>query len=66
MMQKDLELALGLGRTLGVPLASAALAHEMLTAARGLGFGSWDFAVVFDVLARVSGLAGSLKPGEDR
>jgi 3-hydroxyisobutyrate dehydrogenase-like beta-hydroxyacid dehydrogenase len=62
MMQKDLELALELGRAHGVPLASASLAHEMLTAANGLGLAEWDFAVVFDVLARLSGLPPSPKP----
>jgi 3-hydroxyisobutyrate dehydrogenase-like beta-hydroxyacid dehydrogenase len=61
MMQKDLALALDLGRTLGVPLPSTSLAQEMLTAAQGLGLGGHDFAVVFDVLARLSGLGLSRK-----
>ncbi|MBI4591592.1 MAG: NAD(P)-dependent oxidoreductase [Candidatus Rokubacteria bacterium] len=61
MMQKDLQLALELGRAVGVPLPGTALAHEMLTAARGFGLASWDFAVVFDVLAGMSGLSGSAK-----
>jgi 3-hydroxyisobutyrate dehydrogenase-like beta-hydroxyacid dehydrogenase len=64
MMQNDLGLALELGRTAGVPLPSTALAHELLTAARGLGLGEYDFAVVFDVLARMSGLAPSAKAAE--
>ena len=63
MMQKDLALALELGRSAGVPLPTTALTYEMLTAARGLGLGGYDFAVVFDVLARMSGLGGSLKTG---
>jgi 3-hydroxyisobutyrate dehydrogenase-like beta-hydroxyacid dehydrogenase len=61
MMQKDLGLALELGRTRGVPLPSAALAHEMLTAARGRGLAEHDFAVVFDVLAALAGLPPSPK-----
>jgi 3-hydroxyisobutyrate dehydrogenase-like beta-hydroxyacid dehydrogenase len=61
MMQKDLALALELGRSLGVPLPSTSLTHEMLTAATGLGVGAHDFAVVFDVLARMSGLDPSRK-----
>jgi 3-hydroxyisobutyrate dehydrogenase-like beta-hydroxyacid dehydrogenase len=63
MMQKDLRLALGLGRSVGVTLLSTALAHELLTAARGLGLADHDFAVVFDVLAAMSGLPPSAKPG---
>jgi 3-hydroxyisobutyrate dehydrogenase-like beta-hydroxyacid dehydrogenase len=61
MMQKDLGLALGLGRAVGVTLPSTALAHEFLTAARGLGLADQDFAVVFDVLAAMSGLPPSAK-----
>ena len=62
LMQKDLELALELGKGLGVSLPSVALAHEMLTAARGLGLAHFDFAVMFDVLATMNGLPGSPKP----
>jgi 3-hydroxyisobutyrate dehydrogenase-like beta-hydroxyacid dehydrogenase len=62
MIQKDLRLALELGRTLGVPLPATGVAQEMMTAARGLGVGHFDFAVVFDVLAALSGLPPSAKP----
>jgi 3-hydroxyisobutyrate dehydrogenase-like beta-hydroxyacid dehydrogenase len=61
MMQKDLGLALELGHTLGVPLPTTAVAQEWLSAARGLGVGHYDFAVVFDVVARLSGLPPSQK-----
>ncbi len=61
MMQKDLDLALELGRGAGVPLPTTALTQSMLTAARALGLGEHDFAVVFDVLARLGGLAPSPK-----
>lgn len=61
MMQKDLGLALELGRTSGVPLPSVALANEALNAARGLGLAAYDFAVLFDVLARLAGLPESRK-----
>ena len=61
MMQKDLELALELGRQASVPLPTTALTQTMLSAARGLGLGEFDFAVVFDVLARLSGLPPSTK-----
>jgi len=56
MMQKDMLLALELGRHVDVPLPTTAAANEMLTAARGMGFVTQDFAVVFQVLARMSGL----------
>ncbi|HKB24426.1 MAG TPA: NAD(P)-dependent oxidoreductase [Methylomirabilota bacterium] len=61
MMQKDLGLALDLGRSTGVPLATVAVTNELLTAARGLGLAGYDFAVVFDVVARLAGLAPSAK-----
>lgn len=56
MMQKDLLLALELGRTSDVPLPSVALSNEVLTAARALGLAHEDFAVMFDVLAKMSGV----------
>ncbi len=62
MMQKDLALALELGHQTGVPLPTTALTQSMLTAAQALGLGEHDFAVVFDVLARLSGLSGSRRP----
>ncbi|HWP57501.1 MAG TPA: NAD(P)-dependent oxidoreductase [Candidatus Acidoferrales bacterium] len=55
MMQKDLLLALEMGRELNVPLPTTAVTNEMLTAARGLGFEKKDFAVVFEVLATLAG-----------
>jgi 3-hydroxyisobutyrate dehydrogenase-like beta-hydroxyacid dehydrogenase len=56
MMQKDLLLALEMGRELDVPLPTTAITHEMLTAARAVGLSDKDFAVVFEVLARMSGV----------
>jgi len=56
MMQKDMLLALELGRKLDVPLPSTAVANEFLTAARGIGLQKEDFAVVFDVLAKLCGV----------
>lgn len=56
MMQKDLLLALEMGRNLDVPLPTTAVANEFLTAARGMRLAHQDFAVVFHVLARMSGL----------
>jgi 3-hydroxyisobutyrate dehydrogenase-like beta-hydroxyacid dehydrogenase len=56
MMQKDMNLALELGRELDVPLPTTAVTNELLTAARGMGLEEKDFAVVFDVLARMAGV----------
>ncbi len=57
MMQKDMLLAMELGRQLNVPLPTTAVTNEFLTAARGMGMEKKDFAVVFDVLAQMSGVA---------
>jgi len=57
MMQKDMLLAMELGRQLDVPLPTTAVSNEFLTAARGMGMAKLDFAVVFDVLARMSGIS---------
>ena len=56
MMQKDLLLALELGRQLDVPLPSTAITNEMLTTARGMGLAEKDFAIIFEVLARMAGV----------
>ncbi len=55
MMQKDMLLALEMGRQLDVPLPTTAVSNEFLTAARGMGLVEQDFAVMFDVLARMAG-----------
>ena len=57
MMQKDMLLAMELGRKLNVPLPTTAVSNEFLTAARGMGWEKMDFAVIFDVLARLSGVS---------
>jgi 3-hydroxyisobutyrate dehydrogenase-like beta-hydroxyacid dehydrogenase len=57
MMQKDMLLAMEMGRSLDVPLPTTTLTNEFLTAARGMGMAKKDFAVVFDVLARMSGVS---------
>ena len=56
MMQKDMNLALELGRELNIPLLATATANEVLTAARGLGLEQKDFAVMFDVVANLAGV----------
>ncbi len=56
LMQKDLLLALEMGRRLDVPLPTTAVTNEFLTAARGMGLAKHDFAVIFKVLAQMAGL----------
>src|ERR671931_344034 len=55
MMQKDMLLALEAGRRLSVPLPTTSVTNEFLTAARGMGLSGSDFAIVFEVLARMAG-----------
>ena len=56
MMQKDMLLALEMGRQLDVPLPTTAVTNEILTAARGMGLAKHDFAIIFQVLAKLSGV----------
>ena len=63
MMQKDMNLALELGRQLEVPLPTTAVTNELLTAAHGMGIGERDFAVLFDVLASMSGVGTDILAG---
>ena len=56
MMQKDMSLALEMGRRLAVPLPTTAVTNEFLTAARGAGLEKKDFAAVFHLLAQLSGV----------
>jgi 3-hydroxyisobutyrate dehydrogenase len=55
MMQKDMLLALEAGRQLDVPMPTTAITNELLTAARGMGLAQHDFAIVYEVLARMAG-----------
>lgn len=56
MMQKDMALALDLGRELSVPLPTTSVTDQLLTAARAMGFGNEDFAVLFEVLRTMAGM----------
>jgi 3-hydroxyisobutyrate dehydrogenase-like beta-hydroxyacid dehydrogenase len=50
LMQKDIVLALDTARELGVPLQTAAVADELLTRARALGYEHRDIAALAEVL----------------
>jgi 3-hydroxyisobutyrate dehydrogenase-like beta-hydroxyacid dehydrogenase len=56
MMQKDMLLALEMGRELNVPLPAVAISNESLTSARAMGLAKEDFAIVYKVLARMAGV----------
>jgi 3-hydroxyisobutyrate dehydrogenase-like beta-hydroxyacid dehydrogenase len=56
MMQKDLTLALELGRELHVSLPTSATTNELLSSAVAQGLGEKDFAILYKVLATMSGV----------
>ncbi len=56
MMQKDMLLALEMGRELSVPLPTTAISNEFLTSARAMGLAREDFAFVYKALAKMAGL----------
>jgi 3-hydroxyisobutyrate dehydrogenase-like beta-hydroxyacid dehydrogenase len=58
LMQKDVALALDTARELHVPLPSAAVADELLTVARALGYERRDLAALFEVLSQLAGSPG--------
>jgi 3-hydroxyisobutyrate dehydrogenase-like beta-hydroxyacid dehydrogenase len=57
MMQKDMLLALELGRQVNVPLPTTSATNELLTAARAMGLADRDFAILFEALARMAGVS---------
>lgn len=55
LQQKDMILALDLGRRLGSPVPLAAAANELMNACRGLGIDANDFVVAHQVYRRLGG-----------
>jgi 3-hydroxyisobutyrate dehydrogenase-like beta-hydroxyacid dehydrogenase len=55
LQQKDMLLALDLGRRLGSPVPLAAAANEMMNACRGLGIDDRDFVTAHEVYRRLGG-----------
>ena len=55
LQQKDMVLALDLGRKLGSPVPLAAAANELMNACRGLGIDHNDFVVAHQVYRRLGG-----------
>jgi 3-hydroxyisobutyrate dehydrogenase-like beta-hydroxyacid dehydrogenase len=56
LQQKDMLLAIELGRKLGVALPLGAVANEMLSSARAMGLEQRDFAVVYEVYRALGGM----------
>jgi len=56
MIQKDVTLALALGREVGVPLPTTDATNTWLTAAHGQGLSHHDFSILYYVLARAAGI----------
>jgi len=57
LQQKDMLLALDLGRKMGVPVPLGAAANELLNACRGLGLAHHDFVTVYEVYRRLGGMS---------
>jgi 3-hydroxyisobutyrate dehydrogenase-like beta-hydroxyacid dehydrogenase len=57
MMQKDMLLALELGRQVNVPLPTTSATNELLTSAWAMGLAERDFAILFEALARMAGVS---------
>jgi 3-hydroxyisobutyrate dehydrogenase-like beta-hydroxyacid dehydrogenase len=55
MMQKDMLLAIELGRDSNVPLPTTVVVNELLTSARAIGLEKKDFAVLFNALETMAG-----------
>ena len=60
MMQKDMLLALEMGRHLDVPMPTTAVSNEYLTAARAMGLAEHDFYIVFQALAKMAGVTADV------
>ena len=56
MIQKDLMLALDMGRELEVPMPTSATTNEYLNVCRAQGFSDQDFAILYTVMRRMAGL----------
>ena len=55
LQQRDMLLALDLGRKLGSPVPLAAAANEMMNACRGLGIDQRDFVAAHEVYLTLGG-----------
>ncbi|MDR7589055.1 MAG: NAD-binding protein, partial [Armatimonadota bacterium] len=54
--QKDLNIALSAGKSLGVPLPATAVVQEAFTALRGLDRSDWDHSALVTLLETLAGV----------
>src|SRR5438445_477340 len=60
--QKDLNIALSTGKSLGVPLPATAVVQEALTALRGLERSDWDHSALVTLIEELAKV--EVKPGK--
>jgi 3-hydroxyisobutyrate dehydrogenase-like beta-hydroxyacid dehydrogenase len=56
MTQKDISLAMDLSRELGVALPTTSITNDILAETREMGLADKDFAIIYKVLERMSGM----------
>jgi len=56
MTQKDISLAMDLSKELGVALPTTSVANDILKETREMGLADKDFAIIYKVLERMSGM----------
>jgi 3-hydroxyisobutyrate dehydrogenase-like beta-hydroxyacid dehydrogenase len=57
LQQKDMLLALNMGRKMGVPVPLGAACNELLNACRGMGLAEHDFVTVYEVYRKLGGIS---------
>jgi 3-hydroxyisobutyrate dehydrogenase-like beta-hydroxyacid dehydrogenase len=55
-LRKDFDLGLAATRALQVPMPAAALTHQLIQTAIGLGYGKSDYVTLYEVAARAAAL----------
>jgi 3-hydroxyisobutyrate dehydrogenase-like beta-hydroxyacid dehydrogenase len=58
LLRKDFDLGLEAARSLEVPMPVAASVHQLIQSAIGIGLRDSDFLSLYDLQARIAGLAG--------
>jgi 3-hydroxyisobutyrate dehydrogenase-like beta-hydroxyacid dehydrogenase len=64
LLRKDFDLGLDAARSLEVPMPVAAMVHQLIQSAIGIGLRHEDFLSLYDLQARGAGLALDQEPEE--